>query len=547
MTDFKAGKPDTRSDIPFSGGQTGKMPLPPEEELSVQAREADQAKIAAIAADIDFADPSLTIAYGARTMADIAKFADALLVQVRARDAGPVGQVLSALLGRIKDMNIAETAGQEPGWAARLPLLGGLFDPMTKAQARFNTLADGVDSVVVNLQEAMTRLLRDIEVMDQLYELNREFHHELTLAIAAGKKRLEEAYAEDLPRLQDKARQAGEADPDNMAAQAVRDFADKLNRFERRLYDLQLARAVTLQTAPQIRLIQGNDQTLAEKIQAGILTAIPVWKAQMVLALSLHGQKQAARLQQDVTDTTNELLRKNAELLRDATIDTARETERGVVDIESLRAVHDMLLDTVEETLRIATEARDKRREVEKELHRMEGDLRDRLTDLAQRKGTQNITAAEDAAPRPPDNAPPSPNASPRPLAGANPAAPQPDAAPRPDSPSAPNAAPRSDSAPAPNAAPRPEAAAPETPPARLDSPELKRGHLDCPELKREHLDCPELKREHITGSQLGAPSLEEPKKPASAPIAMSQGGDPTQSGPPIAMGRGGEPGQNRE
>ena len=499
MIDLNANRPDPRN-ISQPGGQAGRTPLPPEEELSLQEREADQAKIAKIAADIDFSDPSLTIAYGARTMADIAKFADALLVQVRARDAGPVGQVLSSLLGRIKDMNIAETAGQEPGWAARLPVLGSLFDPMAKAQARFNTLADGVDNVVVNLQEAMSRLLRDIEVMDQLYELNRNFHHELTLDIAAGKKRLEQAYAEDLPRMQDEARQTEESEPDSMAAQGVRDFADKLNRFERRLYDLQLARAVTLQTAPQIRLIQGNDQTLAEKIQAGILTAIPIWKAQMVLALSIHGQKQAVRLQQDVTDTTNELLRKNAELLHDATLSTAREAERGVVDIESLRAVHDKLLSAVEETLRIASEARDKRREVEKELQRMEGDLRDRLTDLAQRKDAQNLDQVENIAPPPPE--------------GANSMPPRPDGM------------------------RKPEQAGQKIEPERLGSPELS----------REHLDSPELSRKHLNGSQMDTPRLEEQGKPDSAPIAMGRGeaAEPP-SGPPIAMGQGDDQGRDRE
>ncbi len=396
-----APKPDIYHSAPPSDGQASKMPAPPEEELPLAERNLDKDRIAEIAANIDFADPSLTIAYGARTMTDIAKFADGLLAQVRARDSGPVGQVLSSLLGRLKDLDIAETAGQEPGWTARLPVLGKLFDPMTRAQARFNTLADGVDNVVVSLQTAMTRLMRDIEVMEQLYDLNREFHHELTVDIAAGHMRLEQARAEDLPRLQAEAHKAGESAADNLSAQAVRDFADKLNRFERRLYDLQLARAVTLQTAPQIRLIQGNDQTLAEKIQAGILTAIPIWKSQMVLALSIHGQKQAARLQQEVSDTTNELLRKNASLLHDATVSTAREAERGVVDIESLREVHGKLLSTVEETLNIAVEARDKRRNVEEELRRMEDDLHDRLTDLAEMKNARRLDGAEGPATSP--------------------------------------------------------------------------------------------------------------------------------------------------
>lgn len=460
---------------------------------SLKEQEPDEARIAEMAAHIDFADPSLTIAYGAKTMADIAKFSDGLLAQVRARDAGPVGQVLSSLLARIKDANIAEDAGQEPGWAARLPVVGGLFNPMTRAQARFNTLADGVDNVVIHLQDAMARLLRDIEVMEQLYGLNREFHRELTLAIAAGKQRLEQARAEELPRLQDQARQMEQTAPDSLAAQKVRDFDDKLNRFERRLYDLQLARAVTLQAAPQIRLIQGNDQTLAEKIQAGILTAIPIWKSQMVLALSIHGQKQAARLQQEVSDTTNELLRKNADLLHTAAVDITRESERGVVDIESLRQVHAKLLETVEETLRMAVEARDKRREVEKELQHMEGDLRDRLAELTGSKAAPVSRQAQNAT-VPDTNFP--------------------------------------------------EGRALVTPPPPSDDG----FRLDSPEMQRPHLESPELERKPLNGSQLDTPRLESPEEPSRAPIAMGRGGEtekPAQ--PPIAMGRGGEPGSSPE
>ena len=463
-------------------------------DLPLTEQAPDRARIAELAADIDFADPSLTIAYGAKTMADIAKFSDGLLAQVRARDAGPVGQVLSSLLTRIKDANIAENAGQEPGWAARLPVVGELFNPMARAQARFNTLADGVDNVVIHLQEAMTRLLRDIEVMEQLYGLNREFHRELTLAIAAGKQRLEQARAEDLPRLQAEARQMEQTAPDSLAAQKVRDFDDRLNRFERRLYDLQLARAVTLQAAPQIRLIQGNDQTLAEKIQAGILTAIPIWKSQMVLALSIHGQKQAARLQQEVSDTTNELLRKNADLLHAAAVDVARESERGVVDIESLRQVHARLLETVEETLRMAVEARDKRREVEKELQHMEGDLRDRLSDLADSKAAPISDLAPDTA--------------------------------------------------------KPAASSSESGPALVTPPpDSDDGfRLDSPELHRPHLASPELERKPLNGSQLDTPRLESPEEPARAPIAMGRGGETEKPAhPPIAMGRGGEPDGNRE
>ena len=175
----------------------------------------------------------------------------------------------------------------------------------------------------------------------------------------------------------------------------MRDFAESVNRFDRRLHDLQLSRTITLQTAPQIRLIQNNNQTLAEKIQTSILATIPIWKSQMVLALSLHGQKTAARLQKDVADTTNELLRRNADMLQSATLETAREVERSVVDVETLRDVHGKLLSTIEETLRISQEGKDKRLSVEKELADMERDLRSRLASLATAKAEQALEQAE--------------------------------------------------------------------------------------------------------------------------------------------------------
>jgi uncharacterized protein YaaN involved in tellurite resistance len=198
----------------------------------------------------------------------------------------------------------------------------------------------------------------------------------------------------ELPRLKEQAEQSGAA----MDAQRVRDFADKINRFDRRLHDLKLSRAVTLQTAPQIRLIQSNDQTLAEKIQASVLTTIPLWKSQMVLALSLHGQKGAARLQKDVADTTNSILRKNAEMLEAATVDTAREAERPTVAVETLREVQQRLISSIEQTLQIAEEGRGRRIEAEKELKDMEDGLRRQLTSLASAKKEQALEHAAGSA-----------------------------------------------------------------------------------------------------------------------------------------------------
>ena len=346
---------------------------------------ATASKVSELAKSIDLNNQSLSITYGADTMQEIARFADSMLSRVRAKDAGPLGETLTDLLLKVKDVDLSALAKDDRGFLGRLPLVGSLFNSVQRSVARFNSLAGQVEQIASRLDESMIGLLRDIEVLEQLYEHNKNFHANLSLYIAAGKERLAKARDEELPRMKQEAEQSG----DSMAAQAVRDFAEKINRFERRLHDLELSRTITVQTAPQIRLIQSNDQTLAEKIQTSILTTIPIWKSQMVLALSLHKQKSAAKLQKDVTDTTNELLRKNADMLQSATLDTAREVERSIVDIETLRTVHAKLLSTIEETLKIAEEGRTKRAAVEKELEGMEQDLKVRLTGLATAKSNQ--------------------------------------------------------------------------------------------------------------------------------------------------------------
>lgn len=352
---------------------------------------ADASRVQDIVKSINLDDPALTLTYGAQTMTEISRFADDLLGRVRAKDAGPVGDTLTDLLIKVKDLNVTEIAQEKPGFLERLPLVGSLFNSMERTMARFNTLAGQVENISAKLDETMMGLLKDIEVLEQLFEHNKNFHNDLSVYIEAGKQRLEEARNTELPKLRKEAEESG----DSMAAQRVRDYAEKLNRFERRLHDLQLSRTITLQTAPQIRLIQSNDQTLAEKIQTSILTTIPIWKSQMVLALSLHSQKGAARLQKEVSDTTNEMLRKNAEMLESATVDTAREVERSVVDVETLREVQQRLISSIEQTLQIAEEGRAKRVAVEKELQTMEEDLRQRLGSLAADKSRQVLEQAE--------------------------------------------------------------------------------------------------------------------------------------------------------
>ena len=363
--------------------------LPVEAETALPA---DPARVSDIAAAINLDDPAVTLTYGAQTMTEISQFADDLLGRVRAKDAGPVGETLTDLLVKVKDLNVTDLAESKSGFLEKIPLIGSLFNSVDRTVARFNTLAGQVEVITAKLDEAMVGLLKDIEILEQLYDHNKNFHNDLNVYIEAGKQRLDKARNEELPALQKEAEENG----DPMAAQRVRDFAEKVNRFERRLHDLQLSRTVTVQTAPQIRLIQSNDQTLAEKIQTSVLTTIPIWKSQMVLALSLHGQRGAVRLQKEVSDTTNELLRKNAEMLEAATVETAREAERSVVDIETLREVQQRLISTIEQTISIAEEGRAKRLAVETELKGMEDDLRGKLTTLAADKSRQVLEQAQD-------------------------------------------------------------------------------------------------------------------------------------------------------
>lgn len=349
-----------------------------------------QAKVEQAKSEIDFNNPTLTLSYGAKTMDEISKFTDSLLGSVRVKDSGPVGQGLSELMLKVKDVDLDQISSSKKGFLESLPVIGRFFNTIERTMAQFDTVLSQVETISKKLEDAMFGLLKDIKVLEQLYAHNQNFYEDLTAYIEAGEAKLEEARNVILPKLEVKAKET----QDNLDAQNCRDFADKLNRFERRLHDLKLSRTITLQTAPQIRMIQSNDQNLAEKIQTSILATIPIWKNQMVLALSIHGQRQAAHLQKTVADTTNEMLRKNAEMLQNSTIETAREVERSIVDIDTLKEVQNRLLTTIEETLNIVHQGRQQRHNAEKELQQMEADLRDKLTALAREKVQDEISAA---------------------------------------------------------------------------------------------------------------------------------------------------------
>ncbi len=339
----------------------------------------DQKRVQEISAQIDLADTGLTLAYGAKTMNSIAQFADTLLEKVKAKDAGVVGSQLSELLMRIREYDPINFDEKQSGFLARLPVVGSFFKKIERTRVDQQTLTSQVDVISSHLDKSMVGLLRDIEVLEQLYVRNFEFYNEITLYVEAGKQKVQAAREQELPVLQKQA----EVSEDLMDAQKAKDFTEQIQRFERRLHDLELSKIIAVQTAPQIRLIQSNNQTLAEKIQSSILSTLPIWKSQMVLAMSIDSQAKAAQLQKDIADTTNDLLKKNAEMLQQSSIDTAKAVERSVVDVETLRDVQNRLVGTIEETVKIAAEARVRRAEVEKELVTMEEDLRLRIVKAA--------------------------------------------------------------------------------------------------------------------------------------------------------------------
>lgn len=338
----------------------------------------DQQQVDEIAATIEITDPVLSIAYGAKTMNAMSRFSESMMQEVRAKDAGEIGDQLTTLLGKVKSIDLT-VFEQKKGLLASLPVLGKLFNKLERTLMEYQTLAQQVDTISTKLQGTIVELLRNIATLEQLFIRNSDYFKQISLHIIAGKKKIEQIQSLDLPLAQTKAEQSGDA----MDAQKVRDLVNGIQRFERRLHDLLLSRTFAIQTAPQIRLMQNNSQSLAEKIQSSILTTIPLWKSQIVLALTLNSQRQAAKLQKDVADTTNQMLRRNAEMLQLGSIETATEVERSIIDIDTLRDVQSRLLNTLEETLSIASNARQRRTEVEKELGTMEQELRTRLGSIA--------------------------------------------------------------------------------------------------------------------------------------------------------------------
>ena len=348
----------------------------PGAELTPQER----AQVDEIKRTVDVGDAHAILQYGLPAQNKIATFADTLLADIRTRQAGQAGESLAELLAKVKEVDV-DSLGAGSG-LARVPIVGRFVDSFNRFAARYQKIGATIETLTLALEKARMGLLKDITVLDRMYELNLEYLGQLDLYIAAGDELLDELHAQRLPALEAEAR----ASQDPLAAQQVNDAHQAVLRFERRLHDLKLTRMIAIQTAPQVRLIQGHDQNLVEKIQSSILTTVPLWKNQIVIAISLYRQQKALELQREVSDTTNELLAKNAALLKDGSAKVAREIERGVIDIETLRQVNGDLVATLEETIRIQDEGHQTRLQAEDELARLQADLRQKLLEL---RGTQ--------------------------------------------------------------------------------------------------------------------------------------------------------------
>lgn len=341
--------------------EMAKMVLTPEEQEMVNS----------FAEKINVENTAQILQYGAGTQKKMADFSDEALKNVRAQDLGEIGELLTDVVGKLKDFDAEEEKSFFGFFKKQANKIENLKNKYDKAEANVEKITD-------SLQQHQIRLLKDSAMMDKMYEQNLLYFRELSMYILAGKKHLKDVREGRLKKLEEKARLSGLPED----AQAARDFDSKCTRFEKKIHDLELTRMVSLQTAPQIRLVQNNDTVMAEKIQTTIVNTIPLWKSQMVLALGIAHSSEAARAQRQVSDVTNELLRKNAEKLHMASVETAKESERGIVDLETLKQTNAELIQTLDDVMHIQKEGRARRQAAEAEMARMENDLKAKLLEI---------------------------------------------------------------------------------------------------------------------------------------------------------------------
>lgn len=322
---------------------------------------------------IDITSSNSILQYGVGAQKKIADFSENALNNVRTKDLGEIGEMLSSVVIELKDF---ENSNEKKGF---LGLFKKTTEKISHMRAKYEKVEGNINKICTTLETHQIQLLKDIAMLDKMYEINKVYFKELSMYILAGRKKLTKLEKEELPKLAEKARVSGLPED----AQATNDFMSLCNRFEKKIHDLELTRMISLQMAPQIRLIQNNDSLMSEKIQSTIVNTIPLWKSQIVLALGVAHSNNAAKVQNEVTNMTNELLRKNAETLKMSTIETAKASERGIVDIETLKNTNESLISTLDEVLRIQTEGRQKRKEAEAELQNIEEQLKNRLLQMS--------------------------------------------------------------------------------------------------------------------------------------------------------------------
>lgn len=331
----------------------------------------EKAMVNTFAQQIDITNSTMILQYGAGTQKKMADFSENALENVKTKDLGEIGDLLSDVVGELKNFDDEE----DKGFFGFFKKTSGKIDSMKRKYAKAE---ENINEICKGLEGHQVVLLKDVAILDKMYELNLTYYKELSMYILAGKKKLEEIRNTELKQLLEKAKVEGNIED----AQKAKDLEGMCTRFEKKLHDLELTRTISMQTAPQIRLIQGNDTMMVEKIQSTIVNTIPLWKSQMILALGVEHSAQAAESQREVTDMTNELLKRNAEKLKMATIDTAKETERGIIDMETLKVTNESLISTLDEVLKIQREGRVKRQEAEVEMRRLEGELKNKLLEV---------------------------------------------------------------------------------------------------------------------------------------------------------------------
>ncbi|WP_412177484.1 toxic anion resistance protein [Staphylococcus agnetis] len=354
-------------------------------EKQPQFSKQDQEKIKSLSQQIKPLDHDSLLHFGSNAQSHLSQFSHQMLSEIQSKDVGPIGDTLESLMKKLKEVNPEELSQKNDGmlkkWFKRSK------NSMQQLFSRMQSVSAQVDRISVELDKNKSLLVKDIKLLDQLYTQNKDYYDVLNLYIAAAEEKKHEIVTHVLPEMRTKVLQSD----NQMAVQDVADMEQFVDRLEKRIYDLQLSRQITLQSAPQIRMIQNINQALAEKIQSSILTSIPLWKNQMAIALTLQRQNKAAVAQKQVTDTTNEILLRNSEMLKQNARITAEENERGIVDIETLKTTQDNIIQTIEETLQIQAEGRQKRMQAEKDLQQLEANLRQRLGDAEKHRNQTNL------------------------------------------------------------------------------------------------------------------------------------------------------------